>query len=347
MRRAFVVPAAVIALGAFTFTFSAFAARPPEFSSADSVLRFVNEYRMRPEFNRVPEAYRTLSRVGALKDVDTGAVYLGFLAGIFAANSDKAEPLVRELLVTLPPEDKWLVIRAVAYSGLPDWKRILQKYAMYSPGRQVMIEKYISGKTPTLEKLAFDKKDPDWIDKVKIYLTGTPRDDGETKLEPTPDVIDTYWGYFFATGAYEPIGRIIGMLRWSKEKNSVEKLTVGNMAKFTLASNASRDGDLLRMVKWAAVDQDPETKAVLAEVIDAAENMDTVRLRKMAIAAIDDLKQKGPGYKQNISTIGQIGQAVIGLGCIAAAAAGQIEFGLPCVIGGAVSNAAIAAWTKQ
>ncbi len=239
------------------------------------------------------------------------------------------------------------MVRAVAYSGLSNWKEILRKFAMYTPGRVVMIEKYISGKTPTLDKLAFDKKDPDWIDKVKIYFTGAPRDDGEKKLEPTPDVIDTYWGYYFATGAYAPIDRIIAMLRWSKDENSVEKLTIGNMAKFTLASNAARDGDLMAMLQWARKNQDKDTTPILEEVVDAAETMDTVRMRKMALAAIDDLKQKGPGYKRNISTIGQIGQAAIGLGCIAAAVAGQIEFGLPCVIGGAVSSAAIGAWAKQ
>ncbi len=345
MRRIFVGLIAILALGASTV--SAFAAPSAEFSNTDSVMRFVNEYRIRPEFERVPNAFRTLARFGALKDSENAAVYLGFLAGVLSVNPDKAEDLVRELLLTLPPEDKWVVVRAVAYSDLQNWKEILRKYAMYSPGRVVMIEKYISGKTPTLDRLAFDKPDPDWIDKVKIYFTGAPREDGERKLEPTPDIIDTYWGYYFATGAYVPVAHIIAMLRWSKEKNSVEKLTIGNMAKFTLASNGSRDGELLTMLKWAERNQDKETTPILREVVDAAETMDAARLRKMALATIEDLKLKGPDYKRNISTIGQIGQAAIGLGCIAAAVAGQVEFGLPCVIGGAVSSAAIGAWAKQ
>jgi len=345
MRRILAAAVAAAALGASTLT--VFAARQPEFGGADSVLRFVNEYRMRPNFTAIPNAYRTLSRVGALKDTENGAVYLGFLAGALGSNPAKAEELVRDLLLSLPPEDKWLVIRAIAYSGLPNWKTIMRKYAMYTPGRVVMIEKYISGQTPTLEMLALDRPSPDWIDKVKIYFTGTPRDDGIKRLEPTPDIIDTYWGYYFATGAYEPVSRIVAMLRWSKEENSVDKLTIGNMAKFTLASNAARDGDLLKMLKWAQPHQDEKTKPILDEVVDAAETMDTVRLRKMALAAIDDLKMKGPGYKRNISTIGQIGQTVIGLGCVAAAAMGQVEFGLPCVLGGAVSTAALTAWTKQ
>jgi hypothetical protein len=37
----------------------------------------------------------------------------------------------------------------------------------------------------------------------------------------------------------------------------------------------------------------------------------------------------------------------LAIGCIAAAAAGQVEFGLPCVIGGATSSAALQAWDGQ
>ena len=64
MRRIFVGLIAILALGASTV--SAFAARPAEFSNTDSVMRFVNEYRIRPEFERVPNAFRTLARFGAL-----------------------------------------------------------------------------------------------------------------------------------------------------------------------------------------------------------------------------------------------------------------------------------------
>ena len=154
------------------------------------------------------------------------------------------------------------------------------------------------------------------------------------------------WGYYFATGAYRPVAQIVAMLGWSKEKNSVDKLTVGSMAKYTLATNAARDGDLLKILRWQLQQMTGEEKAILAEVIDAAETVDTVKLRKMALASIEDRKIKGPGYKQNISAWGQVGQAAIGLGCIAAATVGAIALGLPCVIGGAVSTAALNAWAK-
>jgi hypothetical protein len=37
----------------------------------------------------------------------------------------------------------------------------------------------------------------------------------------------------------------------------------------------------------------------------------------------------------------------LAIGCIAAATSGQVEFGLPCVIGRATSSAALQAWDGQ
>jgi hypothetical protein len=119
------------------------------------------------------------------------------------------------------------------------------------------------------------------------------------------------------------------------------------MAKYTLASNAARDAELLALLK-ADVKTEPERiKPVLNEVIDAAESVETTRLRKDALASIEELKRKGPGSKRDMSTWGMIGQGALALGCIAAAAAGQIELGIPCVIGGAASGVALTYWNNQ
>jgi hypothetical protein len=70
-------------------------------------------------------------------------------------------------------------------------------------------------------------------------------------------------------------------------------------------------------------------------------------VRREALGAIDDLKRKGPQSKRDLSTWGQIGQGALALGCIAAAATGQVQFGLPCVLGGAASSAALNYWGSQ
>jgi hypothetical protein len=59
------------------------------------------------------------------------------------------------------------------------------------------------------------------------------------------------WGFYLATGTYAPIGRIVKLLPLANDNDSVDNLTTGSAAKFTLASNAVRDLQLLSMLKWA------------------------------------------------------------------------------------------------
>ena len=75
--------------------------------------------------------------------------------------------------------------------------------------------------------------------------------------------------------------------------------------------------------------------------------MDSAAIRQQALAAIDELKRKGPAYKRDVSWWGYVGQSTIAAGCIAAAVAGQAEFGLPCVIGGPTISAATNFWANQ
>ncbi len=119
------------------------------------------------------------------------------------------------------------------------------------------------------------------------------------------------------------------------------------MAKYTLATNAARDTELLDMLKRARKNEPKGVAPALDEIIEAAETMQTTRLRKDALASIEELRRKGPGYKRDVSTWGQIGQGALALGCIVAATTGHIELGLPCVIGGAASSAALSFWDKQ
>ena len=70
----------------------------------------------------------------------------------------------------------------------------------------------------------------------------------------------------------------------------------------------------------------------------------TTRIRKEALAAIDELKAKGPNSKRDVSFWGKVGEGTLAVGCIAAAATGQVEVALPCVIGGAASSAALQTW---
>jgi len=347
MRRVLFITLAAVSTVFSTILVTAASAAPlrvSELTSRESVLAWMAAYRTKPAPAQLPAMWHAVSKFGGFRDVDAGGVFVGFAAGVLGANPAKAEELVNKMLA-IQAEDHWAVVRAVAYSGLPQWKALLAKVAARAPARKPMIDKYLAGKLPTLDQFAF-AEDPGVFGRMRDALT-FKKEAKRTSFDPHPDLIDTYWGYYFATGAYSPIGHLVTMVAWAKDRDNVEKLTLGSMAKYTLSLNAARDGDLLSMLKWAKSQQPKETAAALDDLIDAAETADTPRLRKEALAAIEELKRKGPGYKRDVTWWGQIGQGALALGCIGAAAAGQVELGLPCVLTGAFSSAGLYYWGNQ
>lgn len=346
MHRIFVILAA--AVGAFILAAPADASplRPGELATREAVLAWINGYRAHRDPSHVPDAVKAMSRLGVFKDSENAGAYVGFMAGVLAANPTRAEGLVGRML-PLPPEDQWAVVQAIAYSGLPDWKGMLRRVADKVPPKRIMIDKYLAGELPTLDQAGFTKK-PGTFAKLGGYLGLGDKPAKQAVLEPTPGLLDVLWGYYCATGTFNPgISRIITLMSWSQERDDVDKLTIGSMAKYTLASNAARDPKLLAMLKSVSKDYPKGAKKDLDEVILAAETVDLGRLHKQALASIEELKRKGPGYKRDVSLWGQIGQGALALGCIGAAAAGQLEFGIPCVVGGAVGSAGLHYWESQ
>ena len=314
--------------------------------STDAILRWINDYRHRPDPDRLPVLVNALSEMQAFKDSETCGAYIGFIAGVLGSNPSRAKSLLART-ETIAPADRWVLVRAIAYSGLANWKDVLLSAADAMTGWRPMINRYLEGKLPTLDQIDYQPVKPGMFDKIKFALK--IGDDGKklVALEPNPELIDVLWGYYLATGAYKPIGQIIKLLPLADDKDSVNNLTTGSAAKFTLASNAVRDFNLLAMLKWSVKNQPKETAKVLKQVIVTAENVDTGDMRKQSLAAIEELKQKGPNSKRELTGLGQIGQGALAVGCIAAAAAGQIELGIPCVIGGATYSAGMSYMANQ
>ena len=122
--------------------------RPPgerqlETASKEVILGWINQYRHHPEPEQAPLAVRGLSRLGILTDTEGAGGYVGFLAGVFAKNPDKIDMLIARML-PLTGEHQWAIVRAVAYSGLPDWRTVLQRNAERMPARRVMIERFLA-----------------------------------------------------------------------------------------------------------------------------------------------------------------------------------------------------------
>jgi hypothetical protein len=292
------------------------AAPPPrstDFSQPEQILRWINSYRLKPEPERLPEAVKAMSALGVLRELDSAGVYVGFTAGVLGANPARAEKLVTAMF-PMRPEDQVLIVRAIAYSDLPDWKGLLGKFIERMPARKVLIDRHLFGKAPTLMEL---------------------------RLDSGPAALDALWGYYFATGSAKPIRRIVTALPWSMERNDVDKLTTGSMVKLTLAVNATRDQELLSILQDEVRRQPKEVVIPLRQVIEAAETYETGKIRKEALASIDEIKRKGSADLRNWNWWGQAGTTALALGCVAAGAMGQVYMGLPCVIGGALSTAAV------
>ena len=286
---------------------------PPEFASADAMLAWIDRYHLEATPQRLPEAVRAMVRLGLLKDPEKAGLFVGFMAGVFSDQPKDAEKHIVKMF-PMPPEDQGALILAVVYSGLPDWKEIATRQLVERmPARQVMLRKHLYGKF--------------------VPLLQVPLNSGV-------EMLDTLWGFYLATGRTEPIVRMMSALPWSKDKKDVTRLTIGGVAKWTLATNASRDKGLLDTLRRALPSQTKEVQEPLREVIKAAENFETHKVRKEMVEAIEDLKRRGPQPDGTWAKVANIGSVAIAIGCIAASATGHIELGVPCVITGALTSGA-------
>ena len=294
---------------------SAMAAKPiasDRFQTAEHILQWISNYRLEPEPKLVPAAVKAMARLGLFREPERAGVYFGFVGGVIADHQTKARDLIAQFF-PLPPQDQIGVLRAIAASGLPEWRDLIGHFAERMPARRILVRKYLRGELKSL---------------------------AETRIEASPEVLDSLWGFYFATGSHQPLIRIVSALELAEDRNNLERLTVGSMAKWTLATNAQREKEILDLLRAELRHQPKIVQKPLKDVILAAETYETGKLRKATLAAIDDLRTKGPEKNRNWTWWGQAAQSAIAIGCIAASAAGLPEVGLPCIIGGALTTAA-------
>ena len=87
------------------------------------------------------------------REIDSAGIYFGFAAGVIGANPKLADKLLGEMF-PLPPEDQIVIVRAIAWSGLPEWKALMGRFVERMPARRVLIERHLYGKLPGLMELA-------------------------------------------------------------------------------------------------------------------------------------------------------------------------------------------------
>ncbi len=288
-------------------------ARDHGFKSQRHLQRWINDYRDNPEPELMPGAVHAMRDFGLLENQEKAGTYVGFIAGVIGFNQVQSKKLIKEMF-PMPPKEQAVIIKAIAYSGLPEWHALLTEMSERMPARKALIGQYLKDEKKTLLEVALDSD---------------------------PTIIDTLWGYYVATGYSEPVLRIMQALPWTRDETDLEKITAGHMAKWTLAANAERDRGLLRIYR-AEVDHHPKKlRKPLKEVVAAAENFEADKLRKEAVKVISTAKAKTPFQRSKWAFANTVGSTLLSVGCVAAGVLGHPEIAVPCVITGAVSSGAV------
>ncbi len=306
-------------------------AQQSAFSTSEKLLDWVSNYRKHPNLWRVPSAVHAMREYGLFGDEEKEWFCIGFIAGILGNNPKDGPKLVSQMF-PMPDKEQEVIIRAIAYSGRPDWRDLLEKFSAQMPLRRPLIDDFLNGKRPTLMDLPLDHG-------------GAPG-------------IYALWGYYIATGQYQPVMRIMDALRWSKNKedsgfsfrkifsgwgtdpSAVDKITTGGTAKWTLASYAERDRELIKLYRSEYERQPEEIAKPLKDVIEAAELFESEKIRKDQFGAIEDAQQRQLSSEAGMSKGMTAGSLAIATGCVAATALGQAQIAVPCVIGGALYSGA-------
>src|ERR1700722_1652600 len=142
-------------------------------ASLGVVQQWIYNYRAKPDYVHVPAAVRVLFHAQSFKEPENAGIYLGFIAGAIGSNPAKAEQLVTSFF-PVAPEDEWVIVPAIDYSGLPDWCNLLLKVAPHMSGRKVMIDSYLANPLPTPANIQQEEVKPGMFDKPRAVFTKNP-----------------------------------------------------------------------------------------------------------------------------------------------------------------------------
>jgi hypothetical protein len=297
------------------------------FQSVERLMDWMYHYRKNPNPERLPAAFKAMKDLGLFADNEQAGFGIGFIAGVLHDNERRAPALVSKMFPT-PPKEQAAIIKGIAYSGLPDWKGLLTQFQDKMAIRQPLIDDYLN-----------DRRAP---------LMEIPLTDGAA-------VLYVLWGYYVATGDTDAVVRVMQALEWSSDKDEgftisrlwrgkssdFEKASIGGTAKWTLASYAERDRELLTLYR-AEYERQPERVArALRDVIIAAERFEAEEIRRQETKTIEEAQRRhlqDPSGMSKAHTAGSVG---IATACVVASATGFPQIGVPCVIGGALYTGAV------
>lgn len=228
---------------------------PPVDTARPVLIRLSDMLMKHYDGGTIDQAVETLQAFYALNlpDGRTHDVVVAFVAGLIAKDHRALKPL-HAVYKDLQPDHRALGLgRAVVLSGRGDTRVLLVELAKLWPERASDVSA-LRGETP-LERL-----DP-------LY---------------EPGVLDWNWAFYGATGALEPIERIVGALAALDDTEAPQRMIIAYSAKWSLAANAMRLPGLARMLGTMT---DGPLGAAVADALKAAAEGNPERIRAEAIAA--------------------------------------------------------------
>ena len=265
-------------------------------------MEWIDNYRNKPEPSRLPDAVQALSESGALREPETAGFYVGFAAGVLGANPKEAERLIGKML-PLPPADQWLVVRAIAYSGLPAWKSLLARTAAQAAGA-ARHDRRLSRPARCRRSMRSSSTRARPFSKRSASISASSRERRRCPTAAIPNCSTRCGASISPPANTGRSGASSRCCRGRRIATAPSGSTIGSSAKYTLANNAARYPDVLALIKDMAAYQEADVRPILEEVIRAAETTETAGIRKEQLALVDKLKTQGRGLSARPEDLG-------------------------------------------
>jgi hypothetical protein len=184
--------------------------------------QWMSYYYLRPAPDEVAEALRTVDSEGYFQNDDVQAPLTGFFAEVFRANpariSEWVKPYERREGLHILYSALWIADSSQSKAALLS----LQTAASVSEGP--LIESLLSNSPPSINDTAVNG----------------------------PAVLDYLWGRFMASGADEPVVRVIREIQLSGPSGGTMQMLISGAAKWSVAANARQHARVLVILKAQA-----------------------------------------------------------------------------------------------
>ena len=217
------------------------AAGAKELASPEQLEQWMTYYYLDPTPGEIPKALEAVSTLGLFENDAVQAPLSGFFAEVFRANPAALHEWVKPF-VGVPK-------RHILYSAL-----------------------WMAGSTESkaaLAELALGAL-PEEARQLKSLAESTPPTINSMEVN-SPAPLDYLWGCFMASGAEDPVLRIIDQVKLVNVKGDAATMMIGGAAQWSLSANSGQHEKVLQIVRARAKTADPETKAQLEIILSLPE----------------------------------------------------------------------------